>query len=276
MYQVNSADISKLRKITGAGMMDCKNGLVEAEGDFDKAIEVIRKKGQAVANKRADRVAGEGVVLAKVSEDQKTGVMVVINCETDFVAKNDNFVAFVQSVLDAALISNPENIDELRKIKVNNTSVEDLVMDRIAAIGEKIELSYYEKINAEKVVAYIHPGNRLATIAGFNKSDTNIQVYKDIAMQIAAMNPIAVDIKDIPQSIIDKEIEIGKEQSRLEGKPENLLEKIALGKLNKFYNESTLLNQDFIKDNKKTIKQYLKEIDKDLIVTQFKRCSLTI
>jgi elongation factor Ts len=276
MYQVSSADISKLRKITGAGMMDCKNGLVEAEGDFDKAIEVIRKKGQAVANKRADRVAGEGVVLAKVCEDQKTGVMVAINCETDFVAKNDNFVAFVQSVIDAALTDNPENIDALKKIKVNNTSVEDLIMDRVAAIGEKIELSYFEKIVAEKVVAYIHPGNKLASLVGFNKPDANIQVYKDIAMQVAAMNPIAVDIKDIPQNIIDKEIEIGKEQSRLEGKPENMLEKIALGKLNKFYKESTLLNQDYIKDNKKTIKHYLGEIDKDLTVTQFKRCSLNI
>ena len=276
MYQVNSADISKLRKITGAGMMDCKNGLVEAEGDFDKAIEVIRKKGQAVANKRADRIAGDGVVLAAVNESIKIGFMVAVNCETDFVAKNDNFISFVQSILDAAMQNNPENIETLRQIKINNTSIEDLLMDKVAAIGEKIELSYYEKISAEKIVAYIHPGNKLATMVGFNKGDASVQAYKDIAMQVAAMNPIAVDIKDIPQSVIDKEIEIGKEQSRLEGKEENLLEKIALGKLNKFYKESTLLNQDFIKDAKKSVKQYLKEVDKDLLVTDFKRCSLNL
>jgi len=276
MYQINASDISKLRKISGAGMMDCKSALIEAEGDFDKAIEVIRKKGQAVANKRADRIAGEGVVLAKVTEDNKLGIMIALNCETDFVAKNDNFVAFTQSILDAAIKNNPENIESLKQIKINNTSIETLVIDRIAAIGEKIELSYFEKITAEKVIAYIHPGNKLASVVGFNKNNVELTVCKDIAMQVAAMNPVAIDIKDISQNVIDKEIEIGKEQARLEGKPENMIEKIAFGKLNKFYKESTLLNQDFIKDNKKTIKQYLNEKEKDLTVTVFKRCSLNI
>jgi len=276
MYQINATDISKLRKITGAGMMDCKNALIEAEGDYDKAIEVIRKKGQAVANKRADRIAGEGVVLAKVTEDNKFGAIIALNCETDFVAKNDNFVAFTESILDAAIKNNPENLESLKQIKINNTSIENLVTDKIAAIGEKIELSYFEKITADKVVTYIHPGNKLASIIGFNKNNAELTVCKDIAMQVAAMNPVAIDIKDIPQNVVDKEIEIGKEQARLEGKPENMVEKIAMGKLNKFYKESTLLNQDFIKDSKKTVKQYLNEADKDLTVTAFKRCSLNI
>jgi len=276
MYQINATDISKLRKITGAGMMDCKNALIEAEGDYDKAIEVIRKKGQAVANKRADRIAGEGVVLAKVTEDNKFGAIIALNCETDFVAKNDNFVAFTESILDEAIKNNPENLESLKQIKINNTSIENLITDRIAAIGEKIELSYFEKITADKVFTYIHPGNKLASIIGFNKNNVELTVCKDIAMQVAAMNPVAIDIKDISQNIIDKEIEIGKEQARLEGKPENMVEKIALGKLNKFYKESTLLNQDFIKDSKKTVKQYLNESDKDLTVTAFKRCSLNI
>jgi elongation factor Ts len=276
MAQVTAADITKLRKFTGAGIMDCKNALVEADGDFEKAIEIIRKKGLAVAAKRADREAGEGVVLAKVTSDGKRGAMVVLNCETDFVAKNEGFIELTQSILDTAIEKAPGSLEELKNLQIGGVKISDLILDKIAAIGEKIELSRYEKLEAAKVIAYIHPGNKLASMVGFNKENIENQVAKDIAMQIAAMNPVAVDEKDVPKNVIEKELEIGKEQARQEGKPENMLEKIALGKLNKFYKESTLLNQEFIKDNKKTVKQYLSEADKELSVTGFRRVSLIL
>lgn len=275
MGQITAAEVSKLRKTTGAGMMDCKKALQEAEGDFDKAIEIIRKKGQAVASKRADREASEGVVLARVNEDSTTGALIVLNCETDFVAKNEDFVKFANSILETALKDSPENLETLKKTDLSGKTVDDAVIEQTGIIGEKLELSFYEKINAAQVNAYIHPGNKLATLVGFNKKVSDIQVAKDVAMQIAAMNPVAIDKNDVPQDVIDKEIEIGKDQARQEGKPDNLLEKIAMGKLNKFYKENTLLNQEFTKDNKKTIKQYLQESDKDLTVTAFSRYSLS-
>lgn len=255
-------------------MMDCKKALEDTNGDFDKAIEIIRKKGQLVASKRADREASEGVVLAKVSDDRKIAAMIVLNCETDFVAKNEGFVDLAQSILDRAIQETPSSLDDLKKIKLDDRSVEETVIEQVGIIGEKLDLSYYEKIEAPVVFSYIHPGNKLASMVGLNMEKTDAQVGKDVAMQIAAMNPVAIDKEDVPQEVIDKEIEIGKEQAQREGKPENLLEKIAMGKLGKFYKESTLLNQEFIKDNKKTVRQYLQDANTDLTVTDFKRFSL--
>jgi elongation factor Ts len=274
MADISSADVVKLRKSTGAGMMDCKKALEEANGNFEKAVEIIRKKGQLVASKRADREANEGVVLAKVSSDMKTGVMIVLNCETDFVAKNQSFISFAESILNLALTKLPANLEELKKLQLGDKTVTDAVIQQVGVIGEKIDLSFYEKLSAAQIVPYIHPGNKLASLVGLNKVYSNAQVGKDIAMQIAAMDPVAVDKNQVPKNIIDKEIEIGKEQARRDGKPEEILEKIAVGKLNKFYKEKTLMNQEFIKDNKKTIQQYLQENDKDLNVTGFVRYGL--
>jgi elongation factor Ts len=274
MADISSADVVKLRKSTGAGMMDCKKALEEANGNFEKAVEIIRKKGQLVASKRADREASEGVVLAKVSTDLKTGVMIVLNCETDFVAKNQSFVSFAESILNLALTKLPANLEELKKLHLGDKTVADGINQQVAVIGEKIDLSFYEKLSATQVTPYVHPGNKLASLVGFNKVHSNPQTGKDIAMQVAAMDPVAVDKNQVPQNIIDKEIEIGKDQARREGKPEEILEKIAIGKLNKFFKEKTLLNQEFIKENKKTILQYLQENDKDLTVTGFVRYGL--
>ncbi len=273
MANISASDVKKLREMTGAGMMDCKKALAEANGDFEKAAEIIRKKGIAVASKRADREATEGVVLAKVTGDGTRGAIVVLNSETDFVAKNEGFVALANSILDLALEKNPAGLEELKGLEMDGTGVSDVILQQVGIIGEKIDISYYEKLEASMVVPYIHPGNKLATLVGLNKK-TGIQVGKDVAMQVAAMNPVSVDKDDIPQEVIDKEIEIGKEQARQEGKPEELLERIAMGKLNKFYKESTLLNQDFTKDNKKTVNQYLQEFDKELTVTGFLRYGL--
>lgn len=275
MTKITAAEVNKLRKQTGAGMMDCKKALVESEGDFEKAIDYLRKKGQKVASKRADREASEGVVLAKTTVDKKFGCIIAINCETDFVAKNQDFIYFVSSVMDLALANSPKTINELKAIKLNGRTVEETIMDQIGKIGEKIELSSYEIIEAAKVSAYNHQGNKLATLLGLNKNDAeNIEIGHELAMQVAAMAPVAVDKDDVEQKIIDKEIEIGKELARQEGKPEVMVEKIAMGKLNKFFKENTLLNQQFVRDTKKTIRQYLAEADKDLTVTEFKRVML--
>ncbi len=274
MSQITVAEISKLRRATGAGMMDCKNALTEANGDFDKAIEIIRKKGQAVANKRADREAREGVTLAKVSANGTRGVMITMNCETDFVAKNSQFINLAQSVLEPALDQNPSDLEALKNLKLGNSKIMDVLTSQMGVIGEKIELSYFNSLEAPYVVAYIHPGNKLSTLVGFSIPLADAQAGKDIAMQVAAMNPVAIDKDDVPKKILDQELEIGKEQARREGKPENMVEKIALGKLNKFYKESTLMNQEFIKDNKITIRQYLQGVNKDVKVTGFLRYSL--
>jgi elongation factor Ts len=276
MATISSADVAKLRKVTLAGMMDCKKALEESNGDFDKAIEIIRKKGQAVANKRADREATEGVVLSKVTANGKMGAMIVLNSETDFVAKNAEFISLANKILNLALAKNPANLDELKALPLENTKVEGKVIEFVGIIGEKLSLSYYEKVEAAHVQAYIHPGNRLATLVGFSKAGLNVQVYKDVAMQVAAMNPVAIDKEDVPEKIIVQELEIGKEQARRDGKPENMLEKIAQGKLGKFYKESTLLNQEYIKDNKISIRQYLQSADKELTVTAFKRYTLNL
>jgi elongation factor Ts len=276
MAVINAADVAKLRRVTLAGMMDCKKALEEADGNFDKAIEIIRKKGQAVANKRADREATEGVVFSKVTPDGKMGAIIVLNSETDFVAKNADFIAFATKILDLALAKNPANLEALLALPLDGGTVSSKIIEYLGIIGEKVELSYYEKIEAAHVQAYIHPGSKLATLVGFTKAGVDVQVYKDVAMQIAAMNPVAVDKDFVKPETIAQEIEIGKEQARRDGKPEEMLEKIAQGKLAKFFKESTLLNQDFVKDNKMTIKQYLQSASKDLTVTDFKRYSLNL
>ena len=274
MADIKAAEVSKLRKMTGAGMIDCKMALQEAYGDFEKATEIIRKKGQAVANKRADREASEGVVLAKATTDGKQGVMIVLNCETDFVAKNDNFISFATSILDLAIEKQPADLSALKALDLGGKSVEEAVIEQVGIIGEKLELPFYNKIDADSVTAYIHPGNMLASMIGLNKSVDSDQVGKDVAMQVAAMNPVALNRDGVTQDIIDKELEIGREQARKEGKPEEILDKIAQGKLNKFFKESILLDQVFVKDNKKTITQYLQEVEKELTVTGFVRYGL--
>jgi elongation factor Ts len=276
MATISAADVAKLRRMTLAGMMDCKKALEESNGDFDKAVEIIRKKGQAVANKRADREATEGVVLSKVASNGKLGAMIVLNSETDFVAKNADFIALANRILDLALAKNPANLEGLKALQLDNTKVGDKVVEYMGIIGEKIELAYFEKIEAPHVQAYIHPGNKLATIAGFSKTGVDLQVYKDIAMQIAAMNPVAVDKEDVPETIIAQELEIGREQAKRDGKPDNMLDKIAQGKLAKFYKESTLMNQEFVKDSKISVRQYLQSADKELKLTAFKRFNLNL
>ena len=270
---IKAADVAKLRKAMGAGMMDCKNALVEAEGDFDKAVEIIRKKGMAIANKRADREATEGVVLAKVSENGKLGAMISLNCETDFVAKNDSFVEFAGKILDIAIANNPADLEALKAMDLEGRKIEEHVTEQTGVIGEKIDLSYFGKIEAEAAVAYIHAGNKLATLIGFNK-DVDAQMGRDVAMQAAAMAPIAVDKDGVAEDVIAKELEIGKEKARLEGKPEAMLDKIAQGRLGKFFKETTLLNQDFVKDNKMSVKQYLASADKELTATAMMRFTL--
>ncbi len=274
--KITAQQVNELRKATGAGMMDCKKALQEAEGDMQKAIDILRKKGQKVAAKRADREAGEGVVLAKVSDDGKYGAAVMINCETDFVAKNQEFIDFVKSVLDAGVAALVKTADELKDIKVNGTTVADLITEKTGVIGEKIELGKYEVVEGEAVYAYIHNGNRIASIVAFNKAGDFDEAGKDVAMQIAAMDPVAIDKNDVSEDVKQREIEIGMEQARQEGKPEAMLEKIAMGKLNKFYKENTLLNQAFIKDSKKSVADYLKSVDPELTVVAFKRVALAV
>lgn len=257
--------------MTGAGMMDCKAALNEAAGDFEKAIEVLRKKGQKLSVKRADREAKEGVVIALVSPDRTKGIVVRLSSETDFVSKNEDFVNTTKQIAQIALDHFPANLEALGQLPINGIAIKDKVTDMVAAIGEKIGLESYEKLEAPQVVSYIHMGNRAGVIVGLNKAgDQFLESGKDVAMQIAAMKPIAVTPDGVDKSIIEKEIEIGKEVARAEGKAEEMLEKIALGKLNKFYKENTLLQQEFVKDSKLTIDAYLKKQDKDLTVTAFK------
>ena len=274
MANISAADVARLRKMTLAGMMDCKKALEESNGDFDKAVEIIRKKGQAVASKRADREATEGVVLAKTNADSSTGALIVLNSETDFVAKNNDFIALAGKILDLALTKKPADLETLKSLPLENSTAEGKVTEYMGIIGEKLELAYYEKIEAPFVQAYIHPGNKLASLAGFSKAGVDIQVYKDVVMQIAAMNPVAIDKDDVPAQVIEQELEIGRDQARRDGKPENMIDKIAQGKLAKFYKENTLLNQEFIKDSKINIRQYLESIDKQLKITAFKRFNL--
>lgn len=274
MANITATEVNKLRKMTGAGMMDCKKALVESEGDFEKAIDILRKKGQKVASKRADKETNEGIVLAKTTNDKKFAAVIMLSCETDFVAKNKEFVEFANKIIDLALIQKPKSLDEIKALELDGRSIAEGVTELVGKTGERMDLAYYEFIEAANVTAYNHQGNRLATILGLNKDNGLQDIGRELAMQVAAMNPVAVDKDDVPQEVIDKEIEIGKEQARQEGKPEKILEKIAMGKLNKFFKENTLLNQDFVRDTKKTVAQYLKEIDPELKVTGFKRLML--
>ena len=269
---VSMADITKLRKMTGAGMMDCKNALTEAEGDFDKAMEIIRKKGQAVAAKRSEREASEGCVLAKTTGDR--AVIVALKCETDFVAKNADFIALTQSILDVAMAQKPADLESLLTLQINGASIASLITDRSGITGEKMELGFYEFVKGEATVSYIHPGNKLATIVAFNQASVDLKAARDIAMQVAAMSPISLNRESVPANIVATELEIGRDKARQEGKPEAMLDKIAQGRLNKFYQESTLLEQAFIKDAKITVQQYLQQQNAGLTATDFKRVTL--
>jgi len=272
--EISAADVMKLRKATGAGMMDCKSALAEAEGDFSRATDIIREKGKLVASKRADRAATEGVVLAKVDNTGKKGAILVLNCETDFVAKNEAFVALATRFLDAAIANDAADLAAVKALVLDGRTIENHVIEQTGVIGEKLDLPYYAKLDAETVIAYIHPGNKLSTLVGFNKAGIDSQVAKDVAMQVAAMSPVAVDKDDVPAEIVAKELEIAKEKFRQEGKPEAMLDKISQGALAKFFKESTLLNQAFIKENKESVREFLQGVDKGLTVTMFYRYNL--
>ena len=269
---VTMADITKLRKMTGAGMMDCKKALEEANNDFDGAIEIIRKRGQAIAAKREDREAAEGCVLATSKGDY--AAIVALKCETDFVAQNKDFVALTQKILDAAIENKPADLEALKAIKLDGRTIAELVTDQSGVTGEKMELGYFDSLSAASTIFYIHPGNKLATIVGFNQADVEHQVARDVAMQVAAMNPIAVRPEEVPSYIIDKDLEIAREKARYAVKPENVIDRIAQGSLQKYYKEFTLLQQEFVKDPKQTIEQYLKAQNKELTVTAFRRFTL--
>ncbi len=271
---ITAAEVNKLRQQTGAGMMDCKKALEESNGDFEAAVDFLRKKGAKVAANRQDRDAKEGVVLSKATSDRKTAIVISVNCETDFVAKNADFIAFAESVAQIALEKHPNTIDELKALPYNNDiTVGDKFMEQVGKIGEKIDIGYYSIITAAQVSGYIHPGNRLAVALGFNKPVSD-EVAKNIAMQAAAMAPVAIDKDDVDQTTINRELDIARETTRAEGKSEDMVEKIAQGKLNKFYKESTLLNQEYFIDNKMTVRQYLQSVEKDLTVSALKRYSL--
>lgn len=271
---VTMADISHLRKMSGAGMMDCKKALEESEGDFDKAMEIIRKKGQAVAAKRSDREASEGCVLA--AENGEFAVIVALKCETDFVAKNEQFVALTKEIQEIAMEKKPASKEDLLATPMaDGRPIQEHITDRIGVTGEKMELGFYEFVNGVSTVSYIHPGNKLATIVAFNQL-VDHQVARDIAMQVAAMNPVSVRAEEVPQNIIDQEMNIARDKAREAGKPENLLDRIAQGALVKYYKENTLLQQDFVKDAKMTIEQYLHQQNKELTVVAFKRITLNI
>ncbi|WP_321518351.1 translation elongation factor Ts [uncultured Bacteroides sp.] len=269
---VTMADITHLRKMTGAGMMDCKNALTEAEGDFDKAIEIIRKKGQAVAAKRSDREASEGCVIAKSAGEY--AAVIALKCETDFVAKNADFVALTNEILDLAIANKCTTIEAVKALPMGKGTIEEAITDRIGITGEKMELDGFGFVEGPSTAIYIHPGNRLATAVSFNIAGVDAQVSHEVAMQIAAMNPIAVNEEGVPADILAREKEIAADKAREEGKPENLIERIAQGRIAKFYKEVCLLEQEYVKDPKVTVAQFLKNVNKDLTITNFKRFTL--
>ena len=273
MSNITAAEVNKLRKATGAGMMDCKNALVEANGDFELAIENLRKKGQKVAAKRADRDSSEGAVIAMVNDNQTKGVVISLNCETDFVAKNESFVDLAKSFCKLALDCSTH--DELLSSNFESMTVAEKLIEQTGVIGEKLEIGGFEYVSSEYVGFYIHAGNKIATLVGLSEKFENASdVAKNVAMQVAAMNPIALNKDGVDQSVIDKEIEIGKEQALKEGKPENIIEKIAQGKLQKFFKDNTLLSQPFVKDNSMTIESYLGTFSSELNVDKFLRVSI--
>jgi len=276
MTTITASDVNKLRQVTGAGLMDCKAALTETGGDFEGAIDFLRKKGAKIAAKRADRDATEGAVIALTSADSTTGVIIVLSCETDFVGKNENFVAFAKEVAEIALNNKPASLDALKALPMGNATIEARLLDEVAKIGEKIDVVKYEIIEGANVVAYIHGANRMGVLVEMNNapSDSNMVAGKDAAMQIAAMNPVAVDRDGVDSTTIERELEVGKEQARQEGKPEAMIEKIAMGKLEKFYKDSTLLNQEFVKDGSKTVAKMLQDTEAGLTIKQFRRVQL--
>ena len=276
MSAISAQDVNKLRQMTGAGLMDCKKALTEAEGDFEKAIEILRKKGQKVSASRSDKEAKEGSVFVKVSDDKKEAVLIALNCETDFVAKNEEFQSLGKLIAETASAQKPATKEALLGLAAGSLTLNDKIVELVGKIGEKIEVSEYIRMTGEAVVPYIHAGSKLGVLVslkGINGKDVT-DAGKDIGMQIAAMNPVAVDEKSVDSSVIEKELEIAKAQILAEGKPENMVEKIAAGKLQKFYKENTLLHQAFVKDNTKTVAQYLDSVTKGLTVAEFKRVTI--
>lgn len=272
---ISAQDINKLRQATGAGMMDCRKALTETNGDFEAAIDWLRKQGQKVAAKRSDREAKEGVVIAQTTADNKTGIVVCVSCETDFVSKNTDFVAFVQTIADAAIANNVKSADELNGVSVGGAKVADLVNDKLAAIGEKIAITKFERVDAPYVASYIHGAYRIGVLVGLDKATA--EAGKDVAMQIAALNPVAVDAASVPAEVVAREkaiiMDVMKEDPKMAGKPEEMLAKIAEGKMGAFFKEQTLTAQAFVKDGGKTVGDYLKESG-DVKVTEFKRVAL--
>ncbi len=269
---ITAADINKLRQATGAGMMDCRKALTESNGDFEAAIDWLRKQGQKVAAKRSDREAKEGVIIAKTTPDHKAGIVICISCETDFVSKNADFVAFAQSIADAAIEHNVKSAEELNEVSINGAKVSDMINDKLASIGEKIGIQKFERIEAPYVASYIHGANRMGVLVGMSKEAA--EAGKDVAMQIAAMNPLAIDESSVDAATLAREKDIAIEQIKAEGKPAEMAEKIAAGKVNKFLKDNTLLAQPFVKDNGKSVGDYLKATDADLKLTEFKRVAL--
>ena len=272
IMSITAADINKLRQATGAGMMDCRKALTESNGDFEAAIDWLRKQGQKVAAKRSDREAKEGVIIAKTTADHKAGIVLCISCETDFVSKNAEFVAFAQSIADAAISNNVKSAEELNAVEINGAKVSDMINDKLASIGEKIEVSKFERIDAPYVASYIHGANRMGVLVALTKEAE--EAGKDVAMQIAAMNPLAVDETSISAETIEREKNIAIEMIKAEGKPAEMAEKIAAGKMNKFFKDNTLMAQAFVKDGNKSVADYLKGVDAGLTVTDFKRVAL--
>jgi elongation factor Ts len=272
---ISAADINKLRQATGAGMMDCRKALTETNGDFEAAIDWLRKQGQKVAAKRSDREAKEGVVIAQTTADNKTGIVVCVSCETDFVSKNGDFVAFVQSIADAAISNNVKSLEELNSVSVGGAKVADLVNDKLASIGEKIAVTKFERVDAPYVSSYIHGAYRIGVLVGLDKAAAD--AGKDVAMQIAALNPVAVDAASVPADVVAREkaiiMDVMKEDPKMAGKPEEMLSKIAEGKMGAYFKEQTLTAQAFVKDSSKTVEQYLKDSG-DVKVTAFKRVAL--
>lgn len=273
---ITAADINKLRQMTGAGMMDCRKALTENNGDFEAAIDWLRKKGQKVAALRGDRDAKEGVVLAKTTADNKTGITLCLSSETDFVSKNEDFIAFAQSIIDAAIANNVKSVDELNEVQINGAKIADLINDKLASIGEKIGISKFERVDAEFVSSYIHGANRMGVLVGLNKAQA--EVGKDLAMQIAAMNPVAVDASSVSADVVERErgiiVDLIKNDPKMQGKPDDMINKIAEGKLNAFFKESTLMAQAFVKDSGMSVADYVKSKDSDLKVVSFKRVAL--
>jgi elongation factor Ts len=276
MSTITATDINKLRQATGAGMMDCRKALTETNNDFEAAIDWLRKQGQKVAAKRSDREAKEGVIIAQTSADHKTGFVVCISCETDFVSKNAEFVAFAQVIADAAVANNVKSAEELNEVSVNGTKVSDMINDKLASIGEKIGVAKFERVDAAYVSSYIHGSYRMGVLVGLNAEAA--EVGKDLAMQIAAMNPVAVDPESVPAETVAREraiiIDTMKEDPKMAGKPEEMIAKIAEGKINAFFKEQTLLAQAFVKDGGMTVGEYVKSVDSALVVIEFKRVAL--